>query len=77
MTASVDDESKQELEQTLMKMQERIAWLEANLSEAQQIIDDLALRLDKSERQIRYLASITDVPDAVRPLSEETPPPHY
>ena len=32
---------------------------------------------DKLERQIKFLASMQDAPAAVRPLSEETPPPHY
>lgn len=58
-------------------MQERIAWLESTLDADMQYIDDLLLRLDKVERQIKYLASMQDQPDAVRPLSEETPPPHY
>lgn len=63
--------------ETLLKMQERIAWLEANLADANNLIDELFLKVDKLERQLRYLASITEAPSVVRPLSEETPPPHY
>lgn len=63
--------------QTLLQMQERLVWLEANLSDANHVIDELFQRVDKLERQIRYLASMTEAPSAVRPLSEEVPPPHY
>lgn len=58
-------------------MQERIAWLEDSLDTTSKYLDDMLLRVDKVERQIKYLASMQDQPDAVRPLSEETPPPHY
>ncbi|HIX57831.1 MAG TPA: SlyX protein [Candidatus Anaerobiospirillum pullistercoris] len=58
-------------------MQERIAWLEANLGDTTNLIEELFTKIDKMERQIRYLASISEAPSAVRPLSEETPPPHY
>lgn len=65
------------LEQDNERMQERIAWLESTLDDNNRYLDDLMLRIDKVERQIKYLASMQEQPDAVRPLSEETPPPHY
>lgn len=64
-------------EQELVKMQERIAWLEQNLEEANQMIYGLLDRLDKAERQIKFVANMQEAPAAVRPMSEETPPPHY
>lgn len=63
--------------EVILKMQERIAWLEANLGDTTNLIEELFTKIDKMERQIRYLASISEAPSAVRPLSEETPPPHY
>lgn len=59
------------------KIQERIAWLEMNLSDSNHIIDNLLDRVDKLERQIRYLASMQETPSAVCPQNEEVPPPHY
>lgn len=59
------------------RMQERMAWLENTLDDNNKYLDDILLRVDKVERQIKYLASMQEQPDAVRPLSEETPPPHY
>lgn len=64
-------------EQELVKMQERIAWLEQNLDDTNQLVYSLLDRLDKAERQIKFLASMQEAPAAVRPMSEETPPPHY
>lgn len=64
-------------DEEITKMQERISWLEINLEEANQLIYDLLDRLNKTELQIKYLASMQEAPSAVRPLSEETPPPHY
>lgn len=69
--------SEHEIQEDLLKMQERIAWLEQNLEEAYKLIDNLAERLDKAEGYMRYMASLQEAPAAVRPLSEETPPPHY
>lgn len=63
--------------ENLIKMQERIAWLEANLGDANKQIEELFTKIDKLECQVRYLASITEPPPAVRALTEETPPPHY
>lgn len=65
------------LERDNERMQERITWLESTVDDNNKYLDDLMLRIDKVERQIKYLASMQEQPDAVRPLSEETPPPHY
>ena len=45
-----------DLDPTLLKMQERIAWLEGALQENNQLLEDMAQRLDKVERQIKVLA---------------------
>lgn len=66
-----------DLNPTLLKMQERIAWLEGALQENNQLLEDMAQRLDKVERQIKVLAQLMDTQEHVRPLSEDTLPPHY
>lgn len=66
-----------DLDPTLLKMQERIAWLEGALQENNQLLEDMAQRLDKAERQIKVLAQLMDTQEHVRPLSEDTLPPHY
>lgn len=66
-----------DLDPTLLKMQERIAWLEGALQENNQLLEDMAQRLDKVERQIKVLAQLMDTQEHVRPLSEDTLPPHY
>ncbi len=66
-----------DLDSTLIKMQERIAWLEGALQENNQLLEDMAQRLDKAERQIKVLAQLMDTQEHVRPLSEDTLPPHY
>lgn len=71
------NQNLEQMQKDMMKMQERIAWLEQNLDEANQFLYKLLERLDKAERQIKFLASMQEPPSAVRPLSEETPPPHY
>lgn len=61
----------------LIAMQERIAWLEAS---NENLINQLATlydKLDEMDRKIDYLKSKSSGESAVRPLSEETPPPHY
>lgn len=69
--------NEEQLQKDLLRMQERIAWLEQNQEETAQLVYSLAERLDKAERLIKFLASMQEAPAAVRPLSEETPPPHY
>ncbi|HIV55703.1 MAG TPA: SlyX family protein [Candidatus Anaerobiospirillum stercoravium] len=66
-----------ELDPTTLQMQERIAWLENALQENNQLLEDMAQRLAKVERQIKVLAQLADTQEHVRPLSEDTRPPHY
>lgn len=70
------DKGKTDQEE-IMRLQERIAWLEHSLEETNRLLYDTAERLDRAERHIKYLAGLQGDQDAVRPLSEETPPPHY
>lgn len=60
-----------------LKMQERIAWLEGALQENNQLLEEMAQRLDKAERQIKVLAQLADTQEHARPQSEEELPPHY
>lgn len=69
--------NEEQLQDMIFKMQERIAWLEQNLDETNQLTCNLLDRIDKLERALKFMASIQEMPSAVRPLSEETPPPHY
>ncbi|MDT3663927.1 MAG: SlyX family protein [Anaerobiospirillum sp.] len=66
-----------DLDPTMLKMQERIAWLEGALQENNQLLEEMAQRLDKVERQIKVLAQLMDTQEHVRPISEDTLPPHY
>ncbi len=66
-----------EMDPTMLKMQERIAWLEGALQENNQLLEDMAKQVDKLERQIKVLAQLVDPQEHARPLSEDTLPPHY
>ena len=66
-----------ELDPTTLQMQERIAWLENALQENNQLLEDMAQRLAKVERQIKVLAQLADTQEHVRPLSGVPLPPHY
>lgn len=61
----------------IMKMQEKIAWLEATLEENNQEISKIMQTLENMQRQVQVLQSKITEPDAVRDLKDETPPPHY
>lgn len=73
----MDKFTPEQQQEDMLKMQERIAWLEQNLAETNQLLYDALDRLEKAERIIKILASMQEPESAVRPLSEETPPPHY
>ncbi len=66
-----------EMDPNMLKMQERIAWLEGALQENNQLLEDMAKQVDKLERQIKVLAQLVDPQEHARPLSEDTLPPHY
>lgn len=64
-------------EERLIALEERIAWLEMLLHNQGAEISALTNRLDDAIRLLKYLSSKTADPYAVRPQSEEEPPPHY
>ncbi|SPT67825.1 SlyX [Anaerobiospirillum thomasii] len=65
------------IEKDLIAMQERIAWLEAANDNLVNRVGMLYDHIDTLERKIQILSSKSSGESAVRPLSEETPPPHY
>ncbi|WP_277297238.1 SlyX family protein [Succinatimonas hippei] len=61
----------------LIKMQEKMAWLEDLLERSGKEIAELEDKVLKLERDMRILSSKIAEPSAVRDLKDETPPPHY
>ncbi len=61
----------------LTALEEKNAWLE---SEVERLGNELSLALDEIDKlkvQFKFLYSKVGDPYAVRPQSEEVPPPHY
>ncbi|MCL1603050.1 SlyX family protein [Succinatimonas hippei] len=61
----------------LIKMQEKMAWLEDLLEKSGKEIAELEDKVLKLERDMMILSSKIAEPSAVRDLKDETPPPHY
>lgn len=61
----------------LIKMQEKMAWLEDLLERSGKEIAELEDKVLKLERDMRILSFKIAEPSAVRDLKDETPPPHY
>lgn len=59
------------------ELEERIAWLEAELDGQGGEIKALQDRLTRMEKAFRMLASKVQDPYATRSIGEEVPPPHY
>jgi len=66
-------------EQRMDELESRLAFQDDHIQQLNDIITQLQLevmtvneRLDQSERRIQELA-----PSMIKPVSEETPPPHY
>ncbi len=64
-------------------LEERLIDIETALANQERIVEDLnsvvieqGKMIDRLLKQNQYLMSIVDQ-DTVKPLSEETPPPHY
>jgi len=67
------------VEQRMDELESRLAFQDDHIQQLNDIITQLQLevmtvneRLDQSERRIQELA-----PSMIKPVSEETPPPHY
>ncbi|MGN0909718.1 MAG: SlyX family protein [Succinivibrio sp.] len=58
-------------------LEEKAAWLEAQLDDQGREIKALQDRLMMMEKAFRMLASKMQDPYATRSLDEEVPPPHY
>ena len=66
-----------------MDLENRLIDIETALAQEQKMLDDLndviieqGKTIDKLVKETAYLLSLIK-DDAVKPLSEETPPPHY
>lgn len=64
-------------------LEERLIQIETALANQERIVEDLnsviieqGKMIDRLLKQNQYLMSVVDQ-DTVKPLSEETPPPHY
>ncbi len=64
-------------------LEERLIEIETALANQERIVEDLnsvviaqGKIIDRLIKQNQYLMSVVDQ-DSVKPLSEETPPPHY
>ncbi len=66
-----------------MEFEERLIDIESALANLERVVDELnevVIRQDKEivalKKNNKYLAELIET-DVVKPLSEETPPPHY
>ncbi len=67
----------------MLEIEDRLIQIETILAEQERILEDLnqiiieqGKNIDRLAAQNQYLLSLTKE-DTVKPLSEETPPPHY
>ena len=66
----------QQDDERLMNIEIALANHEKMLDELNQVIIEQGKTIEKLIRQNQYLMNLADQ-DAVKPQSEETPPPHY
>ena len=66
----------QQLEERFINIEIALANHEKMLDELNQVIIEQAKIIEKLQRQNQYLMNLVEN-DAVKPQSEETPPPHY
>ena len=64
-------------EKRFIALEERSAWLENEIARQGEELARALTEIGRLRDQIRLLYSGTAEPAAVRPWSEETPPPHY
>ncbi len=63
-------------EQRLIDIETALANQEKTLEELSKIVYEQGLKIDNLLKINKYLLDLVDK-DVVKPLSEETPPPHY
>lgn len=65
------------LEQRLMEIEMTIANQEKVIDELNEVVIEQSKMIDKLLKQNLFLADLIKNEEGVKPLSEETPPPHY
>lgn len=65
------------LEQRLMEIEMAIANQEKVIDELNEVVIEQSKMIDKLLKQNLFLADLIKNEEGVKPLSEETPPPHY
>ena len=71
LAKKTESDVKKQLVKYYRKSAERI------IKDLNQIVAKQADVIDLLSRQVRYLSENFDASGAIKPLSEETPPPHY
>lgn len=66
----------EDVEARLIEIETVLANQERVIEDLNQVVIDQGKMIDRLAKQYQYLLD-TAAGDAVRPLSEETPPPHY
>ena len=65
-----------DIENRLIEIETVVANQERVIEDLNQVVIEQGKMIDRLAKQYQYLLD-TAASDAVRPLSEETPPPHY
>lgn len=68
--------SDKELEERLVNIETAIAIQERTIEDLNQVVIEQGKLIDTLKKQSRYLLTRLEE-ETVKPLSEETPPPHY
>ncbi len=67
---------KEELEERLINIESALACQEKELDDLNQVVIAQGKEIDALRRQLKLMLESMSQ-DTVKPLSEETPPPHY
>lgn len=65
------------MEDRLIEIEKKYAFQEHTLEQLNQVVIDQQRRLDKLERQLKFLHEQLTGNDLIKKPEEETPPPHY
>lgn len=68
---------RNETEERFIALESLCAEYERTIKDLNEIVAQQALKLDRLEKEVFYLIQNFDTSGQIRPLSEETPPPHY